>query len=606
MGASKYFNYLKNKAVELSHHELQEDREEIEEMEETQSYHKKFKDNNFFFEIIHSFSPSESQKLGSKKINELGQELAKRSFFSEHEYFIVTHTDKAHFHNHIIVNPVHPETGKRIYRDMKHRDVMMALNDKLCRENGLNVIEKTAIEKNEELHPKAKKMSQRYGQSYELDLMQKADFARAYSTNFFEYESILKEMNVDLRITEKTISYLYQGKQKRKRGDKIGKRYTKEGLQEKFKSNLELFSRDPQLKDEILQSLRGITDHQGNIVGTPSSVLLDGGGHEKFIQKGRHRFSKNEISHDRNVYSSDHHLHNSIVPLSIIREARNGNILKYAESNGIKTVVDSKGQTVLKGRPHVQLFDYEWVNTKNKTRGSLIDFVAFHDQSSYLKAIAKIADNPRLLLLEKHFGEVKRPYTSFHIPNLQEGKESEKNIRIFLKHHNASPQINHEIWRLKNVRSDKNGNVWFLPEKDRTGAIEYHQTDGGQWEKRKHGKCHSPFFQKTTKNREAVIFFDPMSFIKHKKAGDILAVSHGSNILALLDDDHRSLDLFLVRNSHVNSLFFAPKNGKEFSKHEIELIETLSQKYRHHDISIGKSSLDLDLTRKGKEFDISF
>ena len=605
MGAAKYVEYLKNKSKEATYHELGEG-QEIEEMKETQEMHKKFKDKNFSYEVIHSYSPEESQRLGAKKINELGHELAKRSFFSEHEYFVVTHTDKAHFHNHIIVNPVHHETGKRIYRDMKHRDILMTLNDNLSRENGLGVIEKNTFEKNENLHPKAKKANQRYGQSYELDLMQKADFARAYSTNFFEYESILKEMNVELRITDKTISYLYQGKQKRKRGDKIGKRYTKEALLGKFEDNRELFSKNPHLKTEIGESLRSITDNQGNIVGTPSSVLLDGGGHEKFVQKGGRRFSKDETSHDRHQYPSDRDLPSSIIPLAVIKEAKNGNILKYTEKHGIKTVANSDGQTVLKGRPHVHVNEYEWINTKNKTRGSLIDFVANHDQSSYLQAIAKITDNPRLLLLEKHFGEVKRSHISFYIPALKEGKESEKDVRLFLKHHNVMPETNHELWRLKNMRSDKSGSVWFLPENGQSGAIEHHKSTNDKWEMRKHGEFHSPFFQKTTKNHEGVIFFDPVSFLKHQKNGDILAVSHGSNILVLMDSDERSIDLFLVQNPHIKSIFFAPSNGKELAKHEITLIETLSAKYQQHGISVGHSSLDLDLTRKGKELDISF
>lgn len=605
MGAAKYMNYLEKKATfkDLQNLTL---KDEIEEMKQFQEEFGKFKNKNFIYEVIQSYPAEESKKLGAKKIHDLGQELAKRSFFSEHQYVVITHTDKAHFHNHIIVNPVHPENGKRLYRDMKYRNQMMALSNKISKENGLSIIERTAIEKNESLHPKATKMNQRYGQSYELDLMQKADFARAYSTSFSEYEAILGEMNVGVRITDKTISYLYQGKQKRKRGDKIGRRYTKEGLSEKFESNRELFSKNPELRSEILSSIRDITDPHGNIVKAPSPSLLDGGGHEKFIKKGSHRFSVDSISQFQNLHPSDQRLSQGLIPLATIREARNGNILKYAERNRIGMIANSEGETFLKGREHVQLFDYEWINTKNRTRGSLIDFVAVHENTTYLRAISKITENPRLLLLEKQFGEVKRPYTPFHIPNLSNAKDSEKHLRQFFRHHKIEPESHSELYQLKNIRSDKNGNVWFLPQNDRSGAIEYHRTEEDPWEKRKHGEFHSPFFQKTTKNKEGVIFFDPVSFIRHKKVGDILATNHGSNILTLFEPNEKAVDLFFAQNPHIKSIFFSPSNGKEFETHEINLIETLSQKYRQQGVSIGKSLLELDITRKSREFDISF
>lgn len=63
--------------------------------------------------VIQSWGPDESKKLTAEHINKMGQDLASR-YFEGHQYLVVTHTHAEHRHNHIIVNSVHMDTGKRI------------------------------------------------------------------------------------------------------------------------------------------------------------------------------------------------------------------------------------------------------------------------------------------------------------------------------------------------------------------------------------------------------------------------------------------------------------------------------------------------------------
>ena len=61
---------------------------------------------------------------GEKPIREQWEAAAKKAIadlgFGEHQYMIVAHEDKAHFHVHIMVNKVHPETARSFtpFRDM--------------------------------------------------------------------------------------------------------------------------------------------------------------------------------------------------------------------------------------------------------------------------------------------------------------------------------------------------------------------------------------------------------------------------------------------------------------------------------------------------------
>lgn len=59
--------------------------------------------------VIQSFKPNELQP---KQANEIGQQLAER-FAKGHEAVVYTHTDKDHIHNHIVVNAVNVEDGKK-------------------------------------------------------------------------------------------------------------------------------------------------------------------------------------------------------------------------------------------------------------------------------------------------------------------------------------------------------------------------------------------------------------------------------------------------------------------------------------------------------------
>lgn len=62
--------------------------------------------------------------------------------FEGYEVLIATHTDKSHIHSHIIVNSVRLEDGVKLRWAKKDLEDMKKLNDKINREQGLNIPEK--------------------------------------------------------------------------------------------------------------------------------------------------------------------------------------------------------------------------------------------------------------------------------------------------------------------------------------------------------------------------------------------------------------------------------------------------------------------------------
>lgn len=117
-----------------------------------------------YHHYVQSFKPGE---VTPDKAHELGRELAED--FQGFEVFIVTHVDKEHIHNHLVVNSVNFNNGKKLHTSKYDLEQFKKLNDKICRRENLNVIE----------NKKGRYLSQaqvhliKKGQSKQVDLIAK-------------------------------------------------------------------------------------------------------------------------------------------------------------------------------------------------------------------------------------------------------------------------------------------------------------------------------------------------------------------------------------------------------------------------------------------------
>lgn len=58
-----------------------------------------------------------------------------------HQVAVYTHNDTYHVHNHIVINTIDLETGKKFNNKQALRNVR-AFNDEICQEQGLNIPER--------------------------------------------------------------------------------------------------------------------------------------------------------------------------------------------------------------------------------------------------------------------------------------------------------------------------------------------------------------------------------------------------------------------------------------------------------------------------------
>ena len=91
------------------------------------------------YHIIQSFAPGE---VTPEQAHRIGLQLCERLFENRYEVVIGTHLDKAHLHNHILVNSVAKDNGAKYHSNRQsYYQQIRRISDELCREEQLSVIE---------------------------------------------------------------------------------------------------------------------------------------------------------------------------------------------------------------------------------------------------------------------------------------------------------------------------------------------------------------------------------------------------------------------------------------------------------------------------------
>ena len=182
--------------------------------------------------IIQSFKPGE---VNEKQCNELGLELAKQ-IAPNHQVTVYTHNDKEHMHNHIVINSVNLETGKKYQSNNKQRDLIKQKNDEICRSHGLSVPEKNSemryTQSEYEMIKKGKK-------SWKDDLRQKIELSSSRNIDFESFQDDLGSLGIKTKLRGSTVSYLHPESEKWVRAKKLGSRYELRGLENEFERTSE-------------------------------------------------------------------------------------------------------------------------------------------------------------------------------------------------------------------------------------------------------------------------------------------------------------------------------------------------------------------------------
>lgn len=223
--ASQLVNYAEKKATEKDGYNLDIDYAKSQ-MKQTRELFSK-NDGIQAHHVIQSFKPDE---ITPEKANQVGLELAEK-LAPEHEVAVYTHDDRNHIHNHIVINSVNFETGKKYQAHGQEAiEHARSLSDEVCQQHDLSVVkefnapvrhtlaEQHLLEKNEP--------------SWKEQLREAIEDIRYNSTDFDNFKTQLNEhYGIETKLRGNTLSFKHPEREKFIRANKLGADYEKERLQ---------------------------------------------------------------------------------------------------------------------------------------------------------------------------------------------------------------------------------------------------------------------------------------------------------------------------------------------------------------------------------------
>lgn len=459
--------------------------------------------------VIQSWEGSESANLSPEEFTLIGRKMAE-DLFPGHEFCVVTHTDEGNLHNHIMLNPVHSKTGKRIDNKFHHLHDLRDKSDELCLEKDLSIIEKQSKKTWEKTPEHVRDMKKKGGFSWVLDLKEKADFARTIATSFDEYAGVLNQFGIQVRIENKTIAYFYPDK-RQKRGDTygLGEKYSKLGLIEQFKENYQKFQ-EAGLKHTPIEQIN-FADHW------------------KFHRKSD------------DLFVPSYRYKELVIPKELIRTIQGIDLKEYGESLGQKFFVDSERNTRLSEKLHVMVKDNRWINEKTKAQGGVFEFINYCHNESWLETLKRF-DTTGKVQNVLAIAENKTPsFKAFYAPKPFREKKEKQKLDISGLFFESSKLLS-ALSKDRRVQSFPSNKIKFRSQEHPNSSLTVHKLNDS-WVTRKSVGIRGTFFSRVKNIKDPLIIFeDPVAFLSSGKLLDqILNDRKPVNVLVPL----KPLDDFL-------------------------------------------------------------
>ena len=185
-----------------------------------------------FFQIRQAFPPGE---VTAEEANRIGYETAMRWTKGKYQFFVCTHTDKDHIHNHIYYNSTAYDRSRKFRNFIGSSFALRRLSDRVCLEHDLSVIA------NPKLHSKGRYLhyGQWLGENQKLSQKEQIRFAidAALTERPVDFADFLRRMETaGIQVKHGrggVISFLVPGQQRaaRFRASTLGDGYGPEDVQ---------------------------------------------------------------------------------------------------------------------------------------------------------------------------------------------------------------------------------------------------------------------------------------------------------------------------------------------------------------------------------------
>ncbi|RDZ08430.1 relaxase/mobilization nuclease domain-containing protein [Priestia megaterium] len=201
--------------------------------------------------VIQSFKPDE---VDPQQANEIGLQLAEK-LAKGHEAAVYTHTDKNHIHNHIVINAVNYEDGRKFHAHGQEAiERFREASDELCKEHGLSIVEERSADVRYTLAEQS--LLQKGESSWKDEIRTAIDSSKEQATSFEDFQERLKDQGVQVTLRGKNITYEHLESNKKVRGTKLGLAYEKETILHGFEREV---TRERETASSAFTAARGVT-----------------------------------------------------------------------------------------------------------------------------------------------------------------------------------------------------------------------------------------------------------------------------------------------------------------------------------------------------------
>ncbi|WP_349773320.1 relaxase/mobilization nuclease domain-containing protein [Staphylococcus equorum] len=204
--------------------------------------------------VIQSFKPGE---VTPEQCNQLGLELAEK-IAPNHQVAVYTHTDKDHYHNHIVINSVDLETGKKYQSNKKQRELVKRANDEICISHNLSIPNRQAQIRYTQAEKAIVFDKEEY--SWKDELRELIENAKEHTSNLETFSEHLEEKGVEVKLRGETISYKPENANKWVRGRTLGSDYEKGAIDYEHERHQEQ-QREPEYADGFKVNWDAVEQH---------------------------------------------------------------------------------------------------------------------------------------------------------------------------------------------------------------------------------------------------------------------------------------------------------------------------------------------------------
>ena len=235
-------------------------------------------DGRQYYHFVQSFDKQDD--LSPQEVHAMGLELAQREF-PNFEVLVATHMDTEHLHNHLVVNSVSFQSGKKLHQSAADLQAHRIANDEICVAHGLEILPPPQKQVKQKRMSTREYRSAAKGESWKFRLMNTIDQCMRYAASKEEFISLMESEGYQVRCTDsrKNITYTTPTGMKCRDDRLHEEKYTKEVMEHEFRIRAAIAHGGIEAEERSAEYDTAELSQQGGVAGTAPSAGQAGAAH---------------------------------------------------------------------------------------------------------------------------------------------------------------------------------------------------------------------------------------------------------------------------------------------------------------------------------------